>query len=318
MQDRGKQSKSLAYQLPHSKGISVAGAYAIGPFVLAGNMTSQVLRHTYPWTKKIEAVTRDVVLSARAVPANGSIRDIPGHSVWITDQWSRNYFHWVTDALPRALVMTESIPESRIVVPQRVAEKRFVVESLILLGYPFTVLDADKSYRFEQLAIPGNLAPTGHPRPALAQKLRGALRNCSSADSSPRKRIWVSRARARRRRISNESEILPILDSLGFMTVHPESLSFEQQISLFSEAEIIAGVHGAGLTNMMVMKAGGRVIEIQRGKREWNYCYLRLASALQLDYWFVTGSRVGLSIDRANLWVNPVDLEQVLRSAMDG
>ena len=62
------------------------------------------------------------------------------------------------------------------------------------------------------------------------------------------KYTYISRKNSIRRRILNEPEMLDDLITLGFDIIYIEELSFEQQIRLFRESEIITGPHGAAFS----------------------------------------------------------------------
>ena len=49
---------------------------------------------------------------------------------------------------------------------------------------------------------------------------------------------------------------------LGFAIVRPEELTFDEQVATFARARVIAGPHGAGLSNVAFAPAGCLVFEI--------------------------------------------------------
>lgn len=75
------------------------------------------------------------------------------------------------------------------------------------------------------------------------------------------RRIYVSRNDTPRRRVANESELLPVLARYGFEVVAPGTSSFRDQVALFASAEAIAGPHGAGLTNILFAGKSAKVLE---------------------------------------------------------
>jgi Glycosyltransferase 61 len=79
---------------------------------------------------------------------------------------------------------------------------------------------------------------------------------------APRRKVFVGRANAARRRLANEDEVWPLLESAGFQRVLMEELTFEAQVSLMRETAVLCAPHGAGLTNMMFCPTGARVVEI--------------------------------------------------------
>jgi capsular polysaccharide biosynthesis protein len=63
-------------------------------------------------------------------------------------------------------------------------------------------------------------------------------------------RIYISRAKAGKRRVLNEDALVSCLEKYGFRRVFLEELSFRQSVELFHKAEIVVGPHGAGLGTM--------------------------------------------------------------------
>ncbi|MGI8424385.1 MAG: glycosyltransferase 61 family protein [Chloroflexota bacterium] len=53
------------------------------------------------------------------------------------------------------------------------------------------------------------------------------------------------------RRVANEADVIRALRPLGFEVVHAERLTFAEQIRLFSEAAVVIGPHGSGMTNVL-------------------------------------------------------------------
>ena len=77
-----------------------------------------------------------------------------------------------------------------------------------------------------------------------------------------RKRIYISRSQAKYRKIENENEVIKVFVNLGFEVYSLETMSVRDQIVLFSQAEIIAGIHGAGFINMSFAPPGTKIFEI--------------------------------------------------------
>ena len=99
-------------------------------------------------------------------------------------------------------------------------------------------------------------------------------------------KIYISRNDSHKRRILNEDMVTNYLDNLGFKTVYLEGLPFEEQISLFANAEAIVAPHGAALTNLAFCKPGTKVIEIVNP--EWYQdCFFRIGQNVGVDYYFM-------------------------------
>ena len=70
----------------------------------------------------------------------------------------------------------------------------------------------------------------------------------------PRKklnRIYISRDKADKRRIVNETKLFEKLEQLGFKKYILEDMSMNDQVELFYDAEAVVSPHGAGLTNII-------------------------------------------------------------------
>ena len=65
------------------------------------------------------------------------------------------------------------------------------------------------------------------------------------------KRIYISRANARGRKIENEKEFLEFVEKYSFITVKLEDIDFLQQVGLFKSIDAVITPHGAGLSNLV-------------------------------------------------------------------
>jgi hypothetical protein len=73
------------------------------------------------------------------------------------------------------------------------------------------------------------------------------------------KHFWIKRKRSR---LKNENAVLDVMRSHGFDIVSLEELTLDEQVQLFSNASVVVGCHGAGLTNLLFCETGAEVIEI--------------------------------------------------------
>jgi len=94
--------------------------------------------------------------------------------------------------------------------------------------------------------------------------LRDKFKGLCSRDGGCRK-LYISRAgnlQAHVRRLLNEDEIIGLACKQGFEIVRCEELSFETQVTVFSEASVIVGAHGAGLTNLIFGQPTAKIVEM--------------------------------------------------------
>ena len=109
----------------------------------------------------------------------------------------------------------------------------------------------------------------------------GQLQNTHSFD-----KVYISRGKARCRKIINEEEVVPLLQELGFQALFFEDYAFEEQVKIMLNARYLVSNHGAGLTNMLFLRPGSSVLELRKCGDNDNNCYFGLASALDLKYYY--------------------------------
>ena len=210
-------------------------------------------------------------------------------AVWFTDGWSNGYFHWMLDALPRLHEATRNAGHKAIVLPRQFKGTHYVHESLKALGYnEIQFMKSGHLYFFRQLHFQTHLAPTGNYNPENIISLRKQLlQGIPKPTFSEGKRIYISRSKANRRKITNEAELIPVLKKKGFTIVHFEDYSWQEQVSICYHAEILMGLHGAGLSNMLFMQPKTKLVELRGEDDSHNNCYFSLASALNLKYYYL-------------------------------
>lgn len=108
------------------------------------------------------------------------------------------------------------------------------------------------------------------------------------------KRIYVSRqlsslARPNYRVLLNEKDVQSLAQSMNFSVVYPETLSFEAQVSVFHNAEVILGPSGSGMLNSIFSKVGASVIDIESFHGTVRQ-HAKLYSSSGKQYGFVFGS----------------------------
>lgn len=244
-------------------------------------------------------------------------RRIDAEVLWITDYWSKGYFHWLTDALTRLFVMRDRLDHRRLLLPWEFETRDFVKSSLDAFGVKAVdFIKREEVIECGSLLMPTHTAPSGHFRDEVIQGVRTSLLS-AYGDKDYRgagERIYISRRAAAKRRIANEDEISETLSNSGFQTVYAEELSFEQQVELFSRARYLVSNHGAGLTNMLFMKTGSSVLELRHRTDYINNCYFIMSSALNLNYFYqlCEPQHDNRDAHTADLIVDPKELDQNL------
>ena len=189
-----------------------------------------------------------------------------------------NYYHWMTEILPRLRLLQESgIDFDYLYIP---VDYQFMKETLDILGFDKSKIIEPEDNNFyiqaDELIVSSMLHVQGHLSPFVIDFLRNTFMPLSEKNidaSIFSKRIFISRSRAKKRKIINEDQVFELFKKHGFVRYHLEDLSVLEQVTLFSHAEIIVGEHGAGLTNIVFATPGTKVIEIFQDKKRvmfWN------------------------------------------------
>jgi capsular polysaccharide biosynthesis protein len=112
--------------------------------------------------------------------------------------------------------------------------------------------------------------------------------------------VYISRNESSMRRVLNEDDVVPILRGLGFDIIRPGEMPLAAQIDRFRNARVIVAPHGAALTNLIFCRPGLTLIEIFPRGGVHGSMFLRIASHLDFDYYFVVGEAVDNEASRSN------------------
>jgi hypothetical protein len=232
------------------------------------------------------------VFTRRRVP---EIQPKPGAMLTLLSPVSAkpNYFHWWVDTLPRlAVAEAAGIRHFKVIVPEKMED--WQRESLERLGYPSDRWEpfGDEHWQVESLLFPSLLGYSGMVRPWAASWLRRKIGLPKS--TAGKRRIYLRRAKVGYRRVANESELMPILKSFKFEMVETEGMTLTNQMKLFSTADCVVSIHGAGLANLLFAPSRTRVVEFMSPHPAYtNTCYYSLCSALGHRYAVVFGEHPG-------------------------
>jgi Glycosyltransferase 61 len=115
------------------------------------------------------------------------------------------------------------------------------------------------------------------------------------ADPQP---VYLSKTRLRGgvRRFSNEEAVTAVLERAGVRIVHPELLSFPEQVRLFARHRVILGANGSAFHTLLFAPPGRRVIALaDRLTLSGTYRLIDLITGTQAHYYYPvdTSSHVG-------------------------
>lgn len=198
--------------------------------------------------------------------------------------WGNNYFHWMTETLPAILAMQQHINQALVMLPESLYRISFIKDILEMLSIEFEIFKSGEAIRTESIfaiQLP-HVARFNHDYLYTAvRKLKKSVE--ISNNVIPFRKIYISRDKARRRKITNELALIDLLEHKGFEIHVLENYSLKQQIQLFTEASFVLSNHGAGLTNIMFMNRGSSVLELKSQNNNY-WCFFSLANVFGLQY----------------------------------
>lgn len=215
------------------------------------------------------------------------------------DIWSNGYFHWLTEVIVKLLAIESKLSELVLLLPKNLSN--FQIESLAPFQFDsIHFIESNTVVKVNELFTLDYLAPIGNYNEEVIKKMRLLFQNhygIRATDFTSPQRVYISRNKALRRKVANEVNLLPILSKYNFTVVYLEDLTFKEQVELMGQTNILIGLHGAGLTNMLFMNPRNIVMELRVEEDTSNLCYFSLASALQLHYYYQFGKVVNDQFD---------------------
>lgn len=203
-------------------------------------------------------------------------------SIWVFDDWSDNYFHWTFDVLPKLFVLSKSDNCKNILVPEKLLKFSYVTDTLNILEYKITELKSDKTYLAKEIIAQSNIPYFS--KDVIFQIRETVFRKVSATHMrKSAQNIYISRNKATRRKILNESELLNILSAYNFITVYLEDMTWREQVQLFRNANLVVAMHGAGLSNILYGEAAKGIIELRPSSSQ-NGLFRLLASECSIPY----------------------------------
>lgn len=100
----------------------------------------------------------------------------------------------------------------------------------------------------------------------------------------PIKKIYISRSKASKRRVTNEEKFNAFLESRGFTRIYMEDVPPLVQMAICANADVVISPHGAALTNTLFCRAGTKVIEICTPKMRDLQHFEHIAVVRYLNY----------------------------------
>jgi hypothetical protein len=211
-------------------------------------------------------------------------------AIWFIDLWSKNYFHWLTDVIPRLISIQNFLKGRTVLLPFHYNDCDYVTNSLSMfkdIDIRF-IRDHEVIFCKRLLLTPHTIDTSGNYNDKLIKRTRDFVKaNCASIYSGEKfEKIYISRQKAKNRKILNEEEFFTVLRDYGFDILCFEDYSWTEQIGIVRNCKYLCSAHGAGLANMLFMDTNTSVLEFRKKGDAQRNCYFSLTSALDLNYFY--------------------------------
>jgi hypothetical protein len=178
--------------------------------------------------------------------------------------FSRNFFHWITEELPKVHMLERSGFRGSYVVSGLPA---FAIQFLALLGISdermITELAGPARFRSAVYVSAVTALSVGR-LPELFFSLRDSVLGPVTLPRRSGRRLWLDRRTGVNnagRELLNTEEVYRLLDRFGFDVIDIAEYPVAEQIAISRDAEVLSGPHGAGFIHSMFMAPESAVIE---------------------------------------------------------
>ena len=193
-----------------------------------------------------------------------------------------NYFHWMFDILPKIKLILSNYKVDKIDYFYMPKLQPFQKKILSIYGLKNIKVINSKKYKHiqaDKIIVPehpwykkSTIFKEVNRLPMWISKwLRQIF--LKKTQKSNINKIFIDRSETTNKhcQLINSNQIKNYLSKKGFKSIMVGKLSFFDQISLFNNANIIIGSHGAAFTNLIFCKKNTKVIEIKPKDRPNNY-----------------------------------------------
>lgn len=250
-------------------------------------------------------------------------------AISLLKDYSRNYYHWLLECLPRAILALRQPDwaDAPLLLDANLPAQH--IESLRLLSPTSKHIIVSEGLRLpiQMLYFPSVLSYTHDyyatsPRaedfliaPEAITLLRESFlpKTPSCASEQNKQLVYVARRRGTNRSILNDQEVINTLVELGFSIVYPENLSFPEQIALFSNAKIIVGPSGAGMANIVFARPDCKIAILAPVTYSANfYFFSQIAQYLNQQIVYVGGKPIEPSDVHSQYQINVHVLQKLI------
>lgn len=225
------------------------------------------------------------------------------------DQNWKRYCHWMVDQVARCGILQDAqVALDRTTILLNYPERTFHQDTFRAFGrhsIPFLGLDNVGALQVKNLYVTSIVGkqlnhPANRGSEWAIQFLRDLFLPAVKIQKKLPRFLYISRRDADHRQVVSENRMIEELGTLGFKCITLTELSVDDQAAYFNSADVIVAPHGAGLSNVVFMRPGTKLVEIH-GEQGTSPTFRIIAESLGVKYYSYTARSVGKKRNRADL-----------------
>ena len=220
-------------------------------------------------------------------------------SILIGGRNDSNYFHFLVEYLPRILTIPNSISKSAPILISNSVPKSGVQALEKLTNRKIIKIDPLKTYQVSRLHVSAPVSqvldttkvPWSDGLFIDLKTLQVFRERCLSLFSNPTlppRRIYLRR-QSGHRNLSNGAQLEKIARRMGFEVIDIKGMSWEKQVRLFSNCQVVVGAGGAVMANYIFLPKGAKVISLTSDYLADFSLPAYMASVAEASFTYVTG-----------------------------
>lgn len=198
-------------------------------------------------------------------------------------KWA-NYSFWITSSLVRLLMLQNLGKDFTLLYPEEWDNVAYIQETLKAFpNLKYKRIPAGVHIQVKNLLLPEVRPFTACFNGAELQMVHNYIvARIPKEYQSPTypEKIYVTRKKAKYRKVANEEDVIQLVNEYGFAVVDFDEMSFWEQVAQMQSAKNIIAIHGAGMANIVFANHKTKILELLHEYKS--------PSAYRFPYWIAS------------------------------